>query len=790
MIDSSLNPAQQAVIDHGLLDTGFSCVLQMPTGSGKTWLAARAMEGAIGRGFRAVYLAPLRALAEELLVTWQQRFGREHVGIFTGDYTRDGRKPPVAYDAARLMIMTPERLDACTRNWRSHWSWMPEVDLVVVDELHQLGDSGRGARLEGTLTRMRRLNPFCRFLGLSATLGNRGELADWWEGVEYQSDWRPVSLSWKIARYRKADEKPELLAREVEPVVRSGGQSIVFVQSRRRSEHLARSLTERGIAAQFHHAGLQHGVRRTTEEAFRKRQVSVLVATGTLEMGLNLPARQVVLFDLQGFDGEGFVPLSTNTVWQRAGRAGRPGLDSTGEVVLLAPAWDREVQRYADGKFERVRSGLSCPAALAEQILVEVQGGFSRSEAQLDRAMSKTLFAFQNKGLDVRRSVEEMTEAGMLEAELEEGDLPGEERLHATPLGRLCVRHLLRPDTVLRINRFLRAHPTRSALDILIVAAGTEDCEPRISVDFEELDQLGEALSGWDSQVLGRCSRALHQTLGIRGRQLLSAIKTAALLLRWTELGDVDSVAGEMGCYPFELLRLHESMDRLLQACCAIQRMIDGRVGEQAEDLPKSAHLNELETLQQMIRCGLPEEAAGLTKITGIGTQWARKLVSAGVANLADLSAKTPSELHALGGVSEERALRWIQEARERNSLCVVKNPTRTTAIQVRRTEWSGNVDPYRLRRSLELTVARTAVNRWLVSGGLEPHYVLSQESGWVCDCLDHAKGNHCKHLIAVRRFQGDQEVLEAISQLQSSSDPSDPLNLMGLWFERDTPIA
>ena len=60
-------------------------------------------------------------------------------------------------------------------------------------------------------------------------------------------------------------------------------------------------------------------------------------------MGLNLPARQVVLYDLQTFDGTDFVPLSVNTVWQRAGRAGRRGLDTQGEVVLIAPSWDREL---------------------------------------------------------------------------------------------------------------------------------------------------------------------------------------------------------------------------------------------------------------------------------------------------------------------------------------------------------------------------------------------------------------------------------------------------------------
>jgi helicase len=132
-------------------------------------------------------------------------------------------------------------LDVCTRTWRSHWNWIPEVDLVVVDEVHLLGDSGRGARLEGALSRLRRLNPFCRVLALSATLGNRAELADWFGGVEFASEWRAVPLNWRFTRYRKADQKPEVLLSEARAVAEAGGQSLVFVQSRRRTETLANS---------------------------------------------------------------------------------------------------------------------------------------------------------------------------------------------------------------------------------------------------------------------------------------------------------------------------------------------------------------------------------------------------------------------------------------------------------------------------------------------------------------------------------------------------------------------
>src|SRR5262245_56308836 len=121
-----LNPAQRAVRERGFLTSGFSTVLQMPTGSGKTWLAEQAIAATLKGGARAIYLTPLRALANELVKRWSSRFEGFEVGIFTGEYGHR-QAYPIPFERARLLIMTPERLDACMRHWRSHWCWFPEV---------------------------------------------------------------------------------------------------------------------------------------------------------------------------------------------------------------------------------------------------------------------------------------------------------------------------------------------------------------------------------------------------------------------------------------------------------------------------------------------------------------------------------------------------------------------------------------------------------------------------------------------------------------------------------------
>ena len=253
--EGQLNPAQRAVMDRGFLTSGFSAVLQMPTGAGKTWLAEQAIAATLQSGARAIYLTPLRALANELVERWSKRFEGFEVGVFTGEYGQH-QAYPVPFERARLLIMTPERLDACTRNWRSHWRWFPEVSLLVVDELHLLGERSRGPRLEGALMRARRLNPFLQLVGLSATLGNRPELADWLGGVHFESSWKPVPIQWRCARFQRATDKPRILREEVKGCIARGGQSLVFVQSRRRAEALSAELRDAGVPTGHHHAGL------------------------------------------------------------------------------------------------------------------------------------------------------------------------------------------------------------------------------------------------------------------------------------------------------------------------------------------------------------------------------------------------------------------------------------------------------------------------------------------------------------------------------------------------------
>ena len=745
-------------------------------------MAEQAIAEALSGGARAIYVSPLRALAAELATRWQKRFAGSRVGVFTGDYGKAGRPYPVAFRDARVLVMTPERLDACTRAWRAHWSWLPEVDLVVVDEFHLLGDRHRGGRLEGTISRLRRLNPFARLLGLSATLGNRPELADWLGGVEYGSGWRPVPMEWRVVRYRKADEKPRMLVDEVRRNVCRGGKSLVFVQSRRRAEELGRHLQASGLRAGHHHAGLSHSERNAVEARLRVGAVDVLVSTSTLEMGLNLPVRQVVLYDIQAFDGVDFRPLSTNSVWQRVGRAGRPGLDSEGEAVLLAPTWDRDAKRYPEGRFEPIRSGLADSRALAEQVVAEVASGLSRTPSQLRAVFAQSLAARQQTLPAVTTVIGEMREAGMLREQTEHEGPRDKMRLRATRLGHVASRHLLAPATIIRFRRVLESEVEPTFWDLLLLAASSPDCNPVLPVDFEELDALASDLGRERTYFLRQPRAGLAEQLGVNGKRLLSALKMALVARAWTRSSDATGVAERYDCYPFEVTRLRESMERLLLAMFAILDEPEDEAGHDGADEEAVQLRERLHALNQMLIGGLDEAAATLTLVGGIGPKTARRLGEAGIADVEDLALAEPVDLSAVRGVSLERSKRWVSEAED-----LVRT---RSAFRYRETGpvagltplgWPPGIDPYRLRRALDLSVVADGQG-YLVAGGLEPHVVRGEPGSLMCDCADAERGHECKHGYAVRLHQGDDGLWRLVRQLRSEP-ADDELNLFDLWF-------
>lgn len=181
-----LTPIQEKSIKNGLLNQK-SLLVCAPTASGKTLIATMAISNTLSKG-KAIYIVPLKALANEKHQEYQQLLQNTPYQAIksTGDLDTDA--PYLAkYD---LIILTSEKFDSLLRH---KISWLSEVKTVIIDEIHLLNDPHRGPTLEIILTLLKSLiNP--QIIGLSATIGNPQELANWLNAKLVTDTWRPVKL--------------------------------------------------------------------------------------------------------------------------------------------------------------------------------------------------------------------------------------------------------------------------------------------------------------------------------------------------------------------------------------------------------------------------------------------------------------------------------------------------------------------------------------------------------------------------------------------------------------------
>jgi helicase len=482
-----LYPPQAEAVDAGVCE-GDNVVTAIPTASGKTFVAELAM---LTAGGPALYIVPLRALAREKYESFAELPGVE-VGISTGDFDSAGEEL-ADYD---VVVATSEKVDSAIRNGAT---WIDDLACVVVDEIHLLGAEGRGPTLEVTLSNLRRRTPGVQLVGLSATVANPGEVADWLDATLVESDWRPVDLhtgvyadgtvtfddgtdlAVDVPTDTPDDPETAATAELVAEAVAAGGQSLSFVRSRNEAEQLAARLAEddypgapevaeaireldptdtgerladcvaSGVA--FHHAGLRSEHRRLVETAFRDRNLSALSATPTLAAGVNVPARRVVVRDQQRYTGSGMEWLPVLEVHQMCGRAGRPHLDPYGEAVLVADADSREAvtERYVGADPEAVESKLTGERALRTHVLSTVASGFADSQSEVLDLLAATFYAHQTPSADLSGDV--TTAIGdLVEMEL----LRAGDGLAATDIGEQVSRQYLAPASGARIVSGLR----------------------------------------------------------------------------------------------------------------------------------------------------------------------------------------------------------------------------------------------------------------------------------------------------------------------------------------------
>jgi len=185
---TELRPAQKKAIDAELLEHK-NLLICTPTSSGKTLIAElAAMNSILHHHGKAIYIAPLKSLATEKYKEFKQFYGEKaKIALSIGD--KDDVDPKLhEYD---LIITTSEKLDSLLRH---RVDWLKDIAVIIIDEIHLLNDTSRGPTLEILITILKEVLKKVQIIGLSATIGNPEQLADWLGAKLIIDDWRPVEL--------------------------------------------------------------------------------------------------------------------------------------------------------------------------------------------------------------------------------------------------------------------------------------------------------------------------------------------------------------------------------------------------------------------------------------------------------------------------------------------------------------------------------------------------------------------------------------------------------------------
>ena len=304
--------------------TGANLVILAPTAGGKTESAffpviSQMLEES-WTGISILYVSPIKALLnnqEQRLDKYLRLVGRK-AALWHGDTTQGERKRIIA-EQPDCLLTTPESLEVLLVSQKvDHQRFFSNVQVVVIDELHAFAGDDRGWHLLSVFERISRIA--CRDIqriGLSATVGNPQEMLNWLSSGSQ----RPQQVVWPKGKdSKKPDVKLDYVgslgnAAKVISLLHQGEKRLVFCDSRSRVEELAVMLRDAGVDTFVSHSSLGLDERRQAEEAFAQRQNCVIVATSSLELGLDVgDLDRVIQIDAPG---------TVSSFLQRMGRTGR-----------------------------------------------------------------------------------------------------------------------------------------------------------------------------------------------------------------------------------------------------------------------------------------------------------------------------------------------------------------------------------------------------------------------------------------------------------------------------------
>jgi ATP-dependent Lhr-like helicase len=316
---STLRPTQLAAIAP--IHAGSHCLLLAPTAGGKTEAAAIPILSRMLKeswpGTSVLYICPIKALLNNLehrLTRYAGLVGRT-VEVWHGDVSQS-RKKKALKEPPDILLTTPESIEAMLISVRvDRPAWFGNLRTVVVDELHAFAADDRGWHMRSVLQRLEHYLPQpLQRIGLSATVSNPTELLDWFAPAGERRVVGGAAVSTEadvtIDHVGNLENAATVISR-----LHRGEKRLVFCDSRSSAEQLSSMLRAKDVRTFVSHASLSASERRQAETAFGEEKDCVIVATSTLELGIDVgDLDRVIQIDS---------PSTVSSFLQRMGRTGR-----------------------------------------------------------------------------------------------------------------------------------------------------------------------------------------------------------------------------------------------------------------------------------------------------------------------------------------------------------------------------------------------------------------------------------------------------------------------------------
>ena len=641
-----LMPPQVDAVRKGLF-TSKNIIVSAPTASGKTLIAEMAILNSFLSGKKSIYLAPLRALISEKY----EEFTKENPDIKAilsiGDYNEKDYNIE-KYD---VIFASTEKFDSIIRNSLHK---IGNIGCIIYDEIHLLSDIGRGPTLEFLITLNKLLFPNAQIIGLSATIGNADELANWLKAELVKSDFRPVKLSKKkyfegelingnVEKLNNGYEDP--LSNIAAWLFKNNKQALVFSQNKRNVVANAKTLSsliggklpeedkkkllsvskeilgvldrpttqceilselvKNGVA--FHHAGLVNRQRKIIEDNFKKGLIKFIVATPTLAMGVNLPANTVIINSIRRYGDYGMELLPAIEIEQMMGRAGRPRYDKEGNAIIVARnegELDIIDEKYFSGEVEPITSKFNNEIAIRKYTLNLFCLGIYDKEDKISDFFDETFMHFS--------------------------DIEVYDKIEVTRMGKLINSLYIDPLTGSLFIKFIERIKKKESvdeIDLLHVLFCSEEFR-NIRTNQKEFQKYEEESYELDLSA--------DENI-VDYDRFISAIKMAHVIQDWISEKTEKYMEEEYGLLPGEFYNILENTKWLVYSLNEISKVMQLRRKD----------MNEMGI---RIKNGIKAELIPLVSVPEIGRVRARKLYSTGITSLKSLKEASLERLSSLLG--------------------------------------------------------------------------------------------------------------------------------------------